>query len=143
MKFDKTVGNVHISADSSRIDGNVPNAQKALNKQIVADCNPLIPFSHGALRNRVKYPEGVSGGKIEYDTPYAHYQYVGQVYGPNLPQYDSEGNLVGWASPPKKYPTGRALQYSTPGTGAEWFEVAKSRYLGEWVRLVDDEMRKK
>lgn len=142
MKLDKSTGYVHISFDSSRMDANAKNAQKALNEQVVADSTPLIPFRQGALRNSVTYPEGIYGGQVKWDTPYARYQYGGQVYGPNFPKFDEVGNLIGWASPPKKYPTGRKLQYNTPGTGAEWFEVAKQRNLDDWVKVVEDEMNK-
>ena len=49
------------------------------------------------------------------------------VYGPNIPLYKN-GELVGFYSPPKKYPTGRELKYSTakhPLAGKMWFERMK------------------
>lgn len=138
MKISTHVGNVDIKIDTSRIDRNVKEAQKLLNMQIVADCDPLIPFQQGALRNSVNYPEGIYGGVIEYNTPYAHYQYEGEVYGPNIPIYDSNGKLTGYFSPPKKNPTGRPLQYHPEGTerGDNWFEKAKAQHKDDWVRLV-------
>ena len=111
-------------------------AQKLLNMQVVADCDPLIPFQQGALRNSVNYPQGIYGGEIEYNTPYAHYMYEGEVYGPNIPIRDAGGNITGWFSPPKKHPTGRPLQYHTEGTGDHWFEKAKEQHGDDWVRLV-------
>lgn len=138
MRFSKVVGHVKISFNSSRIDRNVPRAQEALNKQIVADCDPYVPFSQGGLRDSVRFPEGVYGGKIEYAAPYAHYQYEGTVYGPNLPQYDGAGNIIGWASPPKKYPTKRKLQYHTHGTTGHWLDPAKKAHLKDWKKTVED-----
>lgn len=136
MRINNTVGNVSIKIDTSRIDKNIREAQKLLNLAVVGDCDPLIPFQQGALRNSVNYPDGLYGGTIEYNTSYAHMLYVGEVYGPNIPIRDSEGNITGWYSPPKKHPTGREIQYHTPGTGKEWFEVAKQRHGAEWLRLV-------
>lgn len=136
MRLNTHIGNVDIHIDTKRIDRNIRTAQRLLNMQIVADCDPLIPFQQGALRNSVNYPQGIYGGEIEYNTPYAHYQYMGEVYGPNIPIRDSEGNITGWYSPPKKRPTGRPLQYHTAGTGSHWFEKAKKQHKDEWVRLV-------
>lgn len=140
MRINRHVGSVDIKIDTKRIDNNIRTAQRALNMQIVADCDPLIPFQQGALRNSVNYPQGIYGGEIEYNTPYAHYQYQSVVYSPNIPIKDSEGNITGWFSPPgqKKQPTGRTLQYHTPGTTGKWFEVAKERNLQSWVRLVKE-----
>lgn len=140
MRLNTHIGNVDIHIDTRRIDRNFKEAQKLLNMQVVADCDPLIPFQQGALRNSVNYPQGIYGGEIEYNTPYAHYQYQSVVYSPNIPIKDSEGNITGWFSPPgqKKQPTGRTLQYHTPGTTGKWFEVAKERNLQSWVRLVKE-----
>ncbi len=136
MRIRQHIGNVDIQLNTDRIDRNLKEAQKLLNMQVVADCDPLIPFQQGALRNSVNYPQGIYGGEIEYNTPYAHYQYEGVVYGPNIPIRDAEGNITGWYSPPKKNPTGRQLQYHTAGTGDHWFEKAKAQHGDDWVRLV-------
>lgn len=140
MRIRKHIGNVYIDISDARLQNNLKESQKLLNMQVVADCDPLIPFQQGALRNSVNYPQGIYGGEIEYNTPYAHYQYQSVVYSPNIPIKDSEGNITGWFSPPgqKKQPTGRTLQYHTPGTTGKWFEVAKKRNLQSWVRLVKE-----
>lgn len=136
MRINNTVGNVSIKIDTSRIDKNIREAQKLLNLAVIGDCDPLIPFQQGALRNSVNYPQGIYGGEIEYNTPYAHYQYEGIVYGPNIPIKDAEGNITGWWSPPKKNPTGRKLQYHTPGTTDHFFEKAKEQHGKDWINLV-------
>lgn len=138
MELDTKVGDVEIKLDTSRIDDNLLEAQKLLNMQVVADSAPFVPFRQGALRNSVRYPDGVYGGIVEYDTPYAHYQYESEVYGPNIPLKDAQGNIIGWTSPPKKSPTGRRLQYHTPGTSDHWFDRAKQEHLSDWVRLVKE-----
>lgn len=136
MRIRQHIGNVDIQLDTKRIDGNMKEAQKLLNMQVIADCAPLIPFQRGALRSSVNYPQGIYGGEIEYNTPYAHYMYEGEVYGPNIPIRDAGGNITGWFSPPKKHPTGRPLQYYTAGTGDHWFEKAKEQHKQEWIDLV-------
>lgn len=142
MRIRQHVGSVDIDISDARIWRNLREAQKLLNMQVVADCDPLIPFQQGALRGSVVYPDGIYGGIIEYNTPYAHYLYRGEIYGPNIPIKDSAGNVTGWYSPPHKHPTGRNITYHTPGTGKEWFETAKQRHGSDWVRLVKETVGK-
>ena len=129
---------IYVKGITGAMQKRVPEAQKKLNMQITADCDPLVPFRGGALRNSVRYPNGITGGQIMWDTPYAHYQYVGEVYGPNIPKKDKEGNIIGWWSPPgkKKHPTGRPIEQRTEGTTARWFDAAKTEHLDNWVELV-------
>lgn len=120
-------------------------AQKLLNLAVRTDCEPLIPLLNGQLRRSANFPDGIYGGVLEYNTPYAHYQYVGEIYGPNIPIRDSEGNITGWFSPPRKakHPTGRKIaNYSQSGTGPEWFEEAKERHGDKWLRIVREEAGK-
>ena len=82
MRIRQHIGNVDIDISDARLQKNLRNAQRALNMQIVADCDPLIPFQQGALRNSVNYPQGIYGGEIEYNTPYAHavYEEIGRAH---------------------------------------------------------------
>lgn len=81
-----------------------------IHQRLAAYLDPYIPKETGTLaqtnRATPKY--------LEYSQPYAHYQYTGIVYGPNIPIKDEAGNVVGWFSIPgkKKHPTGRFLTYS-------------------------------
>ena len=142
MQYNRTVGCVDIHIDTKRIDNNIRNAQKLLNMQISADCDDYIPFANGALRGAVNYPDGIYGGEIEWNTPYAHYQYEGIVYGPNIPKFDEEGNLIGFWSPPEKHSEDRPLHYHTPGTSDHWFERAKETHGQQWIDLVKREVGK-
>jgi len=130
MKLNTHIGNVYIHIDTSRIDKNTIEAQKLLNEQIVADCDPLIPFQQGALRNSVNYPQGVYGGEIEYNTPYAHFQYVGYV------RTDENGRVFVGKHEKKPILTNEPLHYHTPETTDHFFEKAKEQHKEEWVRLV-------
>ena len=59
------------------------------------------------------------------EAPYAHYQYTGIVYGPNIPIIEN-GVIVGWWSPPNKQPTGAQINYSTekhPQATHDWEEA--------------------
>lgn len=136
MKYDKTVGSVNIHLDTSRIDENIRNAQKKLNMQVVADSEEYIPYgSLGALRNNVRYPDGIHGGEIAWNTPYAHYQYMGELYlTEDGRSYAQKGE--------KKVPTGLPLNYHTPGTGDHWFERAKETHKEEWINIVRREIGK-
>jgi len=83
-------------------------------------CEPYVPMEEGTLSQQIEVlPEGV-----HYTVPYAHYQYIGLIYGPNIPIVE-DGVVVGWFSPPgqKKHPTGRRISYSNqmhPLASREW-----------------------
>lgn len=80
-----------------------------IHKLLEKMCNPYVPMQEGVLlSNTVVTPE-----YVEYPGPYAHYMYMGAVYGPNIPIIE-DGIVVGWWSPPgkEKHPTGWPLQYS-------------------------------
>ena len=136
MRFNSTVGGVNIHIDTKRMDDNLRNAQKLLNMQVVEDSNEYVPASQQkALRGSVIYPDGIYGGCIEYNTPYAHYQYMGELY------LTEDGSS--WAhKDEKKYPTGLPLQYHEPGTTDHWFEKAKQVHGQQWIDLVRREAGK-
>ena len=135
------IGDVTISLDLDRPMRNIPQAQAKLGLQVLEDSNQYVPFQQGALRSsgRIEDDCVVWGGAV-HGVRYAHYQYMGEVYGPNIPRKDADGNIIGWYSPPQKYPTGRDLQYHTPGTGAFWFEEAKEQHCKQWVDVVRREV---
>ena len=72
-------------------------------------CDPYVPMQEGVLSQSIN----ITPQYVEYRTPYAHYQYMGLVYGPNIP-IRKDGEIVGWFSPPgqTKHPTGASIQYS-------------------------------
>ena len=135
MRYDKTVGCVDIHIDTSRIDNNIRNAQKSLNMQVVADCDEYIPMQQGALRGSVNYPDGIYGGEIAWNTPYAHYQYMGELY------LTEDGRSFAFRGE-RKYPTGLPLQQHHPGTADHWFEAAKQAHGEQWIDLVKREVGK-
>lgn len=93
---------------------------------LAKEFNDYVPMDEGVLSQSVE----VSAECIRYPGPYAHYMYVGEVYGPNFPIFDKDtGELIGWRSPKgkKKHPTGREIQYGKekhPLATKEWDKAA-------------------
>lgn len=129
MKFNKTVGNVDIRLNTDKLERNMIEAQKKLDMQVLSDSNLYIPQQQGAL---LESGNIVKDGEIAWNTPYAHYQYMGELY--------LAANGSSWARKhERKYPTGIPLNQSTeknPLASAHWFEKAKEQNLNQWVDLV-------
>ena len=103
----------------------------AINNEFARMCEPYVPMDSGMLAHNAVI---ITEDYVEYATPYAHYMYIGQVYGPNIPIVKN-GQIVGWFSPKnkQKHPTGRAINYSTdrhPLASKEW-DKAMMRDKGE------------
>ena len=98
-------------------------------------CDPYVPLQQGTLKNTAQVVS--SGGQVYilYNTPYAHYQYMGEVYGPNIPIRDeATGAILGYYSRKdiKKTPTGREINYSgAPMRGKKWVERMMADRGGE------------
>lgn len=115
MKYNKVIGSFNIKLDTKRIDENLRNAQNVLDEQVVNDMRKYTPMQQGDLRNKTQIKEP---GLITVDTPYAHYQYVGELY------LTADGRS--WSNRgEKKYPTGTELKYHTPGTGKDGLKLQK------------------
>lgn len=79
--------------------------------------DPYVPFEQGILKNASIASDG---GTITYGAPYAHYHWVGEIYGPNIPLGDE-----GFFSRGPKSPTGRQMEYhGAPMRGPKWTERA-------------------
>ena len=103
------------------------------NTRLHAYCSPYVPMDSGTLDQTVN----ITKGYVHYKAPYAHYMYEGEVYGPNYPIMEG-GQVVGWASPPQKHPTGQPLDYSTdkhPLATSHWDKAMK---VSKGQQLADD-----
>lgn len=103
------------------------SAQKYLESAVLRHCSPYLPFDKGILEASGKPYPSPGMGYVGWFAPYTHYMYEGEIYGPNIPIKDEEGNVEGWFSPPGqiKTPTGRPLTYSKekhPQAGPRWVE---------------------
>lgn len=110
--------------------------QKVIDQTVIDFCQPYVPASpNRILEGSAQLATEIGSGMVIWNTPYAHYQYMGIVYGPNIPVYQ-DGVLVGWYSIPgrKKEPTDRELTYDTaqnPLAGPHWVERMKADRMGE------------
>lgn len=114
--------------------------QKVVDAAVIRECFPYLPFDEGVLAGSANTATEIGSGEIIYDTPYARYQYYGEVYGPNFPITEN-GVIVGFYSPPEKFPTGEKLKYSTeknPMAGSHWFDRAMADHKDEVMEEAQD-----
>ena len=114
--------------------------QKAIDQSVIDFCTPYVPASPGrTLEFSAQASTEIGSGQVIWNTPYAHYQYMGIVYGPNIPIIQ-DGILMGFFSPPgrPKSPTDRELTYDTsqnPLAGPRWFERMKADRLNDLLNV--------
>lgn len=56
-----------------------------MDEAVIRYCDPKVPFRTGTLKHSAITASAIGDGMIVYATPYAHYLYYGEVYGPNIP----------------------------------------------------------
>lgn len=112
--------------------------QRTIDQKVIDYCTPYVPASPDrTLEFSAQVSTEIGSGLVIWNTPYAHYQYAGIVYGPNIPIIDQEsGVLLGWFSPPgrPKHPTDRELTYDTaqnPMAGPYWVERMKADRMND------------
>lgn len=93
-----------------------------------------VPMKDGLLYQNVQ----IAPKTITHLSPYAHYDYIGIVYGPNIP-ISENGVITGFFSPRNrpKSPTGRKLKFSKaqhPKACAKWDQAAAPTQLPKLVR---------
>ncbi len=113
--------------------------QQAIDKAVIDWDLQYVPWETGLLGKSAYAATAIGSGTVVYPGPYAHYQYFGEVYGPNIPIFDDDTDEPsGWFSPPgqTKHPTGRDLQYKTdtnPLAGPYWFERMKADHADDII----------
>ena len=114
--------------------------QQVIDKCVIDYCLPYVPWDAGVLAKSAYGATQIGDGKVIYPGPYAHYQYYGEVYGPNIPVFDGKSPTpTRFFSPPgqKKHPTGRPLVYKTdvnPLAGSFWFERMKADRMQDIIQ---------
>lgn len=96
-------------------------AAYALAEQMLADSEQYVPYSSGSvqsagrLRESGKVVKGEESGRyyLVWDTVYALYQWFG---------VRADGSH-------------RVHNYTTPGTGKQWVETAKTHYSDRWRKI--------
>lgn len=94
--------------------GSSNKVQKYLASEVVRLSEPYTPRQQGVLANSATI--AADGSEIVYPGPYAHYQWEGEILGPNY----TNGERFWSGNAPKK-PTGRPLTYNgAPMRGKKW-----------------------
>ena len=77
---------------------------------------------------------------ITYESPYAHYQYIGKLYVMDNGKgayYDPDYGF--WSKPGvAKIPTEKNLNYHTPGTGSYWDKRMVSAEMNDVIKEVQE-----
>lgn len=113
--------------------------QRAIDESCIVYMDPYTPFQSGMLTNSI-IPSTIGTGEIIQDTPYARYQYYGELYvDPKYKKGAFYSPEHGFWSRPKinKIPSGKPLTYnknSHPLAGAKWFERMKADHKEDVLR---------
>lgn len=105
--------------------------------------DPYVPADNLLLAQNVRTYVAGEQGIVHYLSPYAHYQYEGEVYGPNYPIMDG-GEVMGFYSPPKKKPAGKKLKYKKsphPLATSEWNKAMKTARGDDLAKAYEDYLR--
>ena len=114
--------------------------QQVIDKRVIDFSVPYAPYDSGVLATSPYGATQIGSGRIVYPGPSAHYQYYGEVCGPNIPVFEDDSGIpTRFFSRPgeKKRPTGRSLQYKTdvnPLAGPFWFERMKADRLQDIIQ---------
>ena len=125
--------------------------QKIIDKAVIDYSEPYWAFNTGTLAHSAHAATVYGSGKVIWPGPYAHYQAMGEVYGPNI--WNEDGHVENAPMPyfslkdSKKKPTGRKLKYKTdnhPLAGAFPIERMKADHtediLEEIRTMMNDEL---
>lgn len=99
-----------------------------------------VPKNNGLLRSNVD----IEVDKIVYKSPYAHYQYKGEMFvDPKTKKGSFFNEEYGhWSRPnTQKIPSGKKIKYHTPGTGSHWdkkmWTAEKEKVIKETQKYLD------
>ena len=112
--------------------------QCLIDQRVIDYCQPYVPASPDRTLEFSAPPSTeIGSGTVIWNTPYAHYQYMGIVYGPNF-QVLIKGKLE-WRSRKgrPKHPTDKKLTYDkaqNPLAGPHWVERMKADRMRDIVR---------
>lgn len=108
-------------------------------------CAPYVPMESGTLSQTTH----ITPDYVEWTQEYAHYMYMGEIYGPNIPIKDNAtGTIVGYFSPPgkQKHPTGRKLTYSNelhPQATDHWGDAAVAAHMPDLLADIGRHIEKR
>jgi len=117
---------------------NNPTTMLAIHNALARRCDPYVPMRSGMLASSGM--ANISAHGVTYTTPYARYQYYGEIYGPNIPIWE-DGEIVSWWSPPNKRPTGRYMTHGTemhPLATSFWDKAMLRDHGDEFLEEIKD-----
>lgn len=100
---------------NAKIQAKVKKCQMVLDAQALKDSNYYCPLDTGMLQKSGITNTVIGKGQLVWNTPYAKEQYYGK------PNKSHQRN---------------------PNATMKWFEVAKSKNIKNWEKLVNDEYNK-
>ena len=118
--------------------------QRVIDKSVIDYSQAYTPWDAGVLAKSAYGATRIGSGVVEYPGPYAHYQYYGEVYGPNIPVFEDDSGIPTRffsRKGEKKHPTGKKLKYKTdvnPLAGSFWFERMKADHLKDILQEAKD-----
>lgn len=127
---------VHFSEGDivNRFEQRKDRAQMVLKQMINKDCMDMIPLQEGVLRNSTEESLRSTEPVLIWNTPYAHYQYIGllMVDSKTGSPYSPFGGHKVYKKPPTP------LKYAQPGAMSQWFEHAKGLNKDKWIEKVKE-----
>lgn len=145
MSLDGKIKLVWSPSFSSNMNRRFDNVQDVIDNAALRYMIPYMPFDTGAFIKKTVNATVIGSGEIFCPGPEAHYLNEGEVYGPNIPIREG-GQIVGFYSPPVKYPTGRPLVYNTtknPLAGPHFFDRMKADHKEDILKEAQEVANKR
>lgn len=118
--------------------------QKYFTQRCAHHMDKYVPKQSGEQGGKLRTKIEVEDDGIIYKSPYAHYQYKGELYvDPKTKKGAMYSEEYGFWSRPNvlKVPSGEKLKYHTPGTGSYWdkrmWSAEKDTVIKEVQRYFD------
>ena len=112
----KAQANFNEAKVKAKLNARIKRAQMKLDMQILADSNYFIPKDTSMLEKSAIENTVMGSGVVLWHIDYANRQYYGESFD-HSKQHNSNAC-------------------------AKWFEAAKARWLEQWRRLVNDEIKR-
>ena len=146
------VSKLHIKIDPNKVitnKGLQPNGpvQKRVDTECIRLMQPYIPMDQGVLTGAFQQTQ-IGSGRIIQSTPYARYQYYGELYvDPQTGKGAFHDPISGrfWSRPNvQKIPSGRSLNYNKtrhPQAGPRWFDRMKADHIQDLLEAIKEEIK--
>lgn len=108
-------GNFNEAAARTRLKAAIKRAQMKLDTQVITDSNYFVPKVTTMLEKSAIEGTVIGSGLVKWTEDYARRQYYGEGFDHS--------------------------KQSNPSACARWFEAAKARWLEQWRKLVNDEIK--